>query len=105
MDGQLVSVRAWLKFGWEGDTFMWDEPRVAASRASDAEPRLWFHVDRAYERQVYGALHDSRSVVGTFIGYFHFVQDRKSQGKHRVFQTGPLQFSAISVSDLKKPGS
>ena len=104
MDGQLVSVRAWLQFGWEGDNFMWDEPRVAASTASDARPSLWFHVDPAYERRVFGVLPSNLPVVGTFTGFFHFVPDKKSR-TNEMFDPGPLQFSVITVSDLKMPGS
>jgi hypothetical protein len=104
MEGRLVSVRARLEFGWEGDNFMWDEPRAAAPRASDVRPRLWFHVDPTYERPVFGVLPRNLPAVGTFTGFFHFVPDKKSR-TNEMFDPGPLQFSAISVSDVKLPGS
>jgi hypothetical protein len=104
IDGKLVSFRAHLELGWEGDNFLWDAPKVVASGASGELPRLWFHVDSARERQVFGALGGNRSVVGTFTGFFHFVPDRKAR-TNGMFDPGPLQFSAVSISDVKVSGS
>lgn len=107
MDGKLVSISARLEAGWEGNNFLVDPTDAVARKGKPRKPRasLWMYCDPRYERQVCGpvfmasAFRGRKGAVGTFIGYFHFVPDKKSQGKD-VFETGPLQFSAISVSDI-----
>jgi hypothetical protein len=111
MDGKLVSVRSRLEVGWEGDNFLVDPLSAVVQRGkpSNPPPKVWIYCDPRYERQVCGpvfmasAFRGHQGAVATFIGNFHFVPDQKSQ-KKGIFQTGPLQFSAISVSDVVLQG-
>ena len=72
-DGRLISVRAWLEFGWEGDNFLLD--RLGPSHRDTTRPRVWLYCDPEHERQIYGAVNTSsrQPVLATFTGYFHFV--------------------------------
>jgi hypothetical protein len=110
MDGKLVRVRARYEPGWEGDNFLVDPPGavVQKGKVSRAAARLWIYCDPRYAWLVCGpvyvaSLRGHEGALDTFIGYFHFVPDKKSQKKD-VFETGLLQFSAISVSDVGQQG-
>jgi hypothetical protein len=98
-DGRLVSVRAWLEIGWEGDNFLVDHSEP--SRHDTARPRVWLYCDPEYNRQVCGEAYNryKRPVLATFTGYFHFVPDKKVRMKD-VFDPGPLQLQAIRISDV-----
>jgi hypothetical protein len=107
MDGKRVSVRARLEMGWEGDNFLVDpgDESVQAERPSKPPARIWIYCDPRDEWRVCAPVFDAsvgrgyKGAVATFIGRFHFEPDRKAQWKG-VFQTGPLQLSADSVSDI-----
>ena len=102
LDGQLVRVRAILVMGWEGDNFLYDQPTAVVPKTSGPPAMLWFYCDGQHERQIYAAIKPgNRRVLGTFTGYFHFVPDKKSRGKDKLFDPGSLQFSATGVSDLE----
>lgn len=110
MDGKLVRVRARVEVGWEGDNFLVDPSGavVQKGRSPNEPPKLRIFCDPRYERQVCAPAFDASALkgrhgaVGTFTGYFHFVPDKKSRPKG-MLDPGPLQFSAISVSDLEVP--
>jgi hypothetical protein len=113
MDGKLVRVRARYEAGWEGDNFLVDPTDAVAPKGKPRKPRasLWINCEPRYERLVCGPIYDAsvfraqQGAVGTFIGYFHFVPDTKSQWKDGGdFETGPLQFAAIPVSDVLQQG-
>lgn len=96
-DGQLVSVRARLQLGWEGDNFLVDPSKP--SRHDTARPRVWLNCDAEHDRQVCGEAFNKRPALATFTGYFHFVPDKKLRKKD-VFDPGPLQLQAIRISDV-----
>jgi hypothetical protein len=111
MDGKLVRVRARVEVGWEGDNFLVDPVDAVAQKGKSSNPRarLWIYCDPRYAHQVCdpvfaaSASRGHEGALGTFIGYFHFAPDTKSQTKG-VFQTEALQFSATSVSDVVQQG-
>jgi hypothetical protein len=96
-DGRLVLVRARLAFGWEGDNFLFD-PSAAVEKedVSHRSPSVWFYC-KPGQRICSAISPDNRPVLGTFMGYFHFVPDQKSR-MNDVFDPGPLQLEAIGVS-------
>jgi hypothetical protein len=98
-DGRLVSIRAWLEFGWEGDNFLLD--RSEPSRHDTARPRVWLYCDAEHDRKVCSDAYNryKRPVLATFTRYFHFVPDKKVRMKD-VFDPGPLQLQAIRISDV-----
>jgi hypothetical protein len=100
-DGRLVSVRAWLEFGWEGDNFLLD--RSEPSHRNTSRSHVWLYCDPEHNRQVYGAVNGPvrRPVLATFTGYFYFIPDKKSRVKD-VFDPGPLQLEATRVSDVRE---
>jgi hypothetical protein len=100
-DGQLVRVRAWLNFGWEGDNFLYDPPdRSNPKKVVSRGPAMWFYCKPGSELLVYGSIRPGTwRVHATFTGYFHLVPDQKSRFRG-VFDPGPLQLETIQVSDL-----
>jgi hypothetical protein len=100
-DGHLVQVRAWLAFGWEGDNFLFDSAKPAPSKTADFRAAsVWFYCKPDRERKVWDTIQfGGPPVLGTFMGYFHFIPDRKSRIKD-VFDPGPLQLEVVGVSDL-----
>jgi hypothetical protein len=107
MDGKFVAVRARIEVGWEGDNFLVD-PIGPDGKSPTEAPKLWIFCEPRYAQRVCGPAFDAsfgrgyQGAVATFTGYFHFAPDVKAQWKG-VFLTGPLQFSAVSVSDLEVP--
>jgi hypothetical protein len=100
-DGHLVSVRALLLYGWEGDNFLFDASDLGSGKTPrHNEPRVWFYCKPGSERFVYSGLRNGYPRdQGLFTGYFHFVPNKKGRIKD-VFDPGPLQLETISVTDL-----
>jgi len=103
-DGRLVSVRASLVFGWEGDNFLYDTTGVGPDKTlPHHKPSVWFYCKPGYEKIVYSAVpYNVRPVRGTFVGYFHFVPKQKGRIKD-VFDPGPLQLEVIGVTSVDPP--
>jgi len=94
-DGHLVSIRARLEFGWEGDNFLVDPSEP--SRHDNSGPHVWLDCDPLHEQQVCDEAFKKHPALATLTGYFHFVPDKKHRAKD-VFDPGPLQ--AIRISDM-----
>lgn len=92
-DGRLVSVRAWLELGWEGDNFLVD--RSEPSHGTAAQRRVWVYCDAEHDRQVCGQTYHpgSPAVQVTFVGYFHFAPNKKVRMKSE-FDPGAFQLQA-----------
>ena len=98
-DGRLVVVRARLALGWEGDNFLF-EPSAApeGNTASPNPTSVWLYCKPGNKCQPDRAMEDSdRGMMGTFVGYFHFVPDPKWRRKD-VFDPGPFQLEGIGFS-------
>ena len=99
-DGRLVSVRASLVFGWEGDNFLYDSSDLSPGKTPPRnKPRVWLYCRPGYEKPVYDAVPRSfEPVRGTFVGYFHFVPNKKGRADS-MFDPGPLQLEGIAVTE------
>jgi hypothetical protein len=100
LDGRLVSVRASLVFGWEGDNFLFDSSDLSPGKTPPRnKPSVWFYCRPGHEKPVYSAVpYSFQPVRGAFIGYFHFVPDKKRR-VNGTFDPGPLQLEAIAVTE------
>jgi len=97
-DGRLVSIRAWLLYGWEGDNFLFDAQSIKPGKALRGEPRAWFYCRPGSERLMDSGVEKGYPrVAGRFVGYFHFVPKKKGRMKD-VFDPGPLQLEAIAAT-------
>jgi hypothetical protein len=98
-DGRLVRIRAWLLYGWEGDNFLFDAQSIKPGKAPlENEPSVWFYCRPGSERLMDSGLEKGYPrVTGTFIGYFHFVPNKKGRMKD-VFDPGLLQLEGIAAT-------
>lgn len=94
-DGQIVQLDAVLALSWEGDNFL-SQPNPQAM-PPDGQAYVWLYCKPEHEHDVFDPIMSSgyRSVYGSFIGYFHFVE--KPKVINGAFDPGPLQFEAIRV--------
>lgn len=99
-DGRLVSVRASLVFGWEGDNFLFDTWDLSLGKTPPHnKPSVWFYCRPGYERLVYNAHPGVHQIVrGRFTGYFHFVPNSEGRVKDN-FDPGPLQLEVNAVTE------
>lgn len=100
-DGRLVVVRARLAFGWEGDNFLFDpSASTEASMASPTQASVWLYCKPGNNCQPDRAVKGSdRSILGTYVGYFHFVPDYKAR-RQEIFDPGPFQLEGIGAFDV-----
>lgn len=96
-DGRLVRLRAWLSYGWEGDNFLYDKPRLVTRNKNPKVPAVWFDC-KPDHYQLCGTIRpvDREGLLGWFTGYFHFVP--KTHIVNGAFDPGPLQLEVVEVS-------
>ena len=98
-DGRIVSVRASIAMGWEGDNYLFDPLRHRGNTFADDEPRIWFYCRPGNEKVACGpASFGSSNMAGNFIGYFHFVPNSEGRA-NAMFDPGPLQLEIIGATE------
>jgi hypothetical protein len=97
-DRRLVSVNAWLVFGWEGDDFLSDPS--PQNMPSGGPAYVWFYCKPDHEQKVYDVIAPDkrRKVRGSFVGYFHFVPNPQFDG---VFSPGHFQLEVVEAPVLE----
>jgi hypothetical protein len=97
-DRSLVTVHAWLVFGWEGDDFLSDPSPQNMPSGSPAY--VWFYCKPDHEQKVYEIIQPARrrKVRGWFTGYFHFVSIPQMNG---VFSPGHFKLEVVEAPVLE----
>ena len=95
-DGRLVSLRASMAFGWEGDNFLFDNLGDEDGTFAYDKPKVWIYCRPGYEKCV-GDLFSAGRTPRTYVGYFHFVANQEGRA-NAVFDPGPLQLEVIAAT-------